>query len=59
MDPNENLYKQRELAARILRCDCFRDCQKCKFDGAELADLVQALDQWIRGGGALPTAWRK
>lgn len=26
-------------------------------DGARLAELVEALDGWLRSGGALPAAW--
>lgn len=33
------------------------DCRAT--DGERLADLVEALHDWIRKGGALPRAWRE
>jgi hypothetical protein len=57
MDPDLNLREQRELAARIVA-----DYER-RFDGPRpedarrLAQLVQALDEHITRGGALPRHW--
>ena len=55
MDPNANLEEQRQLAKRIL------DGTTPDFDRIEvatrLAELVDALDQWLSIGGALPISW--
>ena len=53
MDPNANLNEQRELAAKIAKGD------GDAYDAERLADLVEALDQWIAGGGFLPRAWER
>jgi len=57
MDPDANLEEQLLLAARINR---HRDNEKIpnEHDVWRLAELVEALNEWIRKGGALPTAWR-
>lgn len=56
MDPNANLAEQLRLA---------RGIQACADDGApidvddatRLAELVLALDEWLRNGGFRPAAW--
>ncbi len=50
MDPNANLAEQRRIVAQILDGDSSADWSR-------LAELVEALDQWIAGGGFLPAAW--
>lgn len=50
MDPNANLEEQLRLAEAIL------DEGE---EGNRLAELVLALDEWIRRGGFLPEAWGK
>ena len=56
MDPNANLKQQLQRALKILRdADSGRPDEN---DGLLLAELVQALDEWIRRGGFLPDAWK-
>jgi hypothetical protein len=72
MDPNANLREQREIAKRLLAEDTTTPNQRlAQFaehvealelakrvtDGERLAELVQALDGWILGGGFLPDNW--
>jgi hypothetical protein len=49
MDPNANLEEQRRIARRILDGDD-RDAER-------LAELVEALDEWLASGGFLPSDW--
>ena len=54
MDPDANLAAQHRIANRLVEQDVP--------DPAEvlhLAELVIALDDWIKAGGFLPAAWRK
>lgn len=51
MDPNANLAEQLRIADRIAR-----DVPESG-DMERLAELVEALDGWIRHGGALPQLW--
>lgn len=48
MDPKANLEEQRTLAAAILKGE------DDDGDAERLAELVEALDQWRRGGGYDP-----
>lgn len=55
MDPDANLREQLELANAWVNAD-----EGVEVDGADalrMAELVLALDEWIRGGGFLPEAW--
>jgi hypothetical protein len=52
MDPDVTLTRMLELAGGIERGDLWPD------EAAELAELIQALDQWIRRGGFLPAPWQ-
>ncbi len=59
MDPNENLKEQLELVKEILAeggCD-EPDMQEMEHKSIRLAELIEALDGWIRKGGFLPKAW--
>ena len=56
MDPNANLQEQREIVERMLDDNSEHIDTG---DAVRLADLVQALDEWITKGGFLPDAWRK
>lgn len=58
MDPDANLREQLELAAHRLNGG---DMTKEEWDAEadRLAELVQALDGWMRGGGFAPKAWGK
>jgi hypothetical protein len=51
MDPNANLAEQLKLAARIL------DGAAPEEDAERLAELVLALDEWLRRSGGLPREW--
>ena len=55
MDPDTNLKEQLELANRILACGA-HDMVDGELE--RLAELVEALDEWIRSGGFLPDAWQ-
>ena len=61
MDPDANLAEQRRIIARMnqhsMTVSCA--CTKCVDDGARLAELVQALDEWLTRGGFLPPSWGK
>lgn len=68
MDPNANLKEQRELVAIIHRLsDATSELEGGALTQAtvalsqhaeRLAELVEALDEWITGGGFLPQGWR-
>ncbi len=51
MDPNANLSEMLELAHKVQN-DPYR-----WMSAERLAELVLALDQWIRKGGAIPDQW--
>jgi hypothetical protein len=55
MDPNANLEEQRNLVAVILRAD--HDDIDITAAATRLAELVEALDQWLSNGGFLPADW--
>lgn len=56
MDPDANLEEQLRLVARI---NGYRDQDEIpeEDDVWRLAELVEALNEWILRGGALPTKW--
>lgn len=51
MDPNETLRQIRALYAP--------GAERTDPDGAELSELVQALDEWLSRGGFPPEEWRE
>jgi hypothetical protein len=55
MDPDANLAEMRDLSTRILgdTTDTINSDEAIR-----LAELVQALDGWLSGGGFPPKAWR-
>lgn len=55
MDPNENLKEQLKLANDIVNTDLEGD----DLDPMRLAELVLAMDQWMRAGGFPPDDWKK
>ena len=68
MDPNANIREQRDLTAAIvdIQDNCsdvgeYTEEQELElvYLGTRLAELVQALDMWITGGGALPKLWQR
>jgi len=52
MDPNAALAQMRIFAALIV------DGKGTESEAIELAEAVQALDEWIKRGGFLPAAWQ-
>lgn len=64
MDPDANLKEQREIATRMLRRIDREILTLDERDGHEtdserLAELAQALDEWLTKGGFLPAAWQR
>lgn len=59
MDPNTNLNEQRQLVKNIkaMIVDGRQTSVEYQEDTARLAELVQALDQWLVQGGFLPATW--
>lgn len=55
MDPEANLREQRHLVARI-NAQWDNDEETTEL-GFRLAELVQALDEWLSHGGFAPSAW--
>lgn len=59
MDPTANLTKIRDLITQIYAAE---DNPDPPFDwgeiALELAEHVEALDNWMKSGGFLPTQWR-
>lgn len=68
MDPNANLTEMRKLAAKLVEA-CVpgaafsdsthgpNDLLSFETDVNRLAELVEALDEWLTQGGFLPHAW--
>lgn len=54
MDPNSNLREMLEIAQRI----AFDPYDRYDTETVRLAELVIALDEWIRKQSVLPSAWR-
>ena len=57
MDPDSNLKEQRQIAEWML--GDFPVSLNREQMADRLAELVLALDEWIRKGGFMPAAWRK
>jgi hypothetical protein len=62
MDPNAALAEAREIAARLLgdweELDSLSDGARHR-DAHDLAERVQALDQWLSRSGFLPQDWAR
>lgn len=56
MDPNETLRLLR-LTVKQMRADEDPAVRKAHAD--EIAEYVEALDEWLSSGGFLPEAWSK
>ena len=56
MDPNSNLKEQLHLAQHIINTD---DPTVRVGAAIRLAELVEALDEWLRRGGFRPAAWEQ
>jgi hypothetical protein len=61
MDPDANLAELRRIIARAReRADSVGyDAVNDAIDLDRLADLAEALDEWLSRGGFLPEAWSK
>lgn len=63
MDPDANLDEQLDLVKRIVVLTnsdgpkAARDAEIARL-ARDLADMVEALDHWITGGGFLPARWK-
>lgn len=55
MDPTANLEEQRRIRDRIQSGERGTNFERLAM---RLADLQEALDDWIAGGGFLPEQWR-
>lgn len=56
MDPTENLRMQLRIADRLIEADD-KDLRPLPTDAVALAELVIALDEWVKAGGFLPSQW--
>ena len=53
MDPNANLLEQLQIAHRIIT-------GRMQYgDEDRLAELVEALDEWLEKGGFFPVRWTR
>lgn len=57
MDPNKTLQRMLQLSKRMIDETKGRDGEPHPDDALELAELVEALDNWIRRGGSFPSKW--
>lgn len=57
MDPDANLEEQRELLKKMRDWDGKFGQDLIEW-GQRLADLVEALDDWMSKGGFPPKAWK-
>jgi len=56
MDPDANLEEQLRICARMLEPD---STHLDVGDAVRLAELVVALDKWLKRSGFLPLPWAK
>lgn len=54
MDPDANLEELRRLAA-----ECLANADTRDPNAVRMAELIEALDGWCKGGGSLPRDWQK
>jgi hypothetical protein len=71
MDPDANLAEQRRLVQQIkarlngawakakTEAQIKQVERDMTYDGTRLAELVEALDEWIIKGGFLPKRWQR
>ena len=58
MDPNANLKEQRDTAWLICSGIDHMTADQLQTNALHLAQLVIALDEWLRNGGFLPERWK-
>jgi hypothetical protein len=58
MDPDACLKEILEIAREAPEASSVDDLHACETLALRQSELVLALDEWIRNGGALPTQWR-
>lgn len=59
MDPNETLKQIRSHIAAMNAADLAEDAAAYAFAAMQLAESVEALDEWLKKGGFLPDAWQR
>lgn len=59
MDPNANLAEQVKLAEALVEGRHEGDSGALEESATGLAELVLALNDWMRGGGFPPDSWRR
>lgn len=57
MDPTETVKRMKELAARILNHTSMTKGNGLQCDAEELAELTEALDEWLVKYGSIPEQW--
>jgi hypothetical protein len=57
MDPNANLKEQRHLVSEIQNPRT--SAKQRKEHTYRLAELSEAMDEWLSNGGFLPKAWSR
>lgn len=58
MDPEATLREIHELTEKLTNDRDNYSTQNMAEMGRELANLIDALDGWLKRGGALPLVWR-
>ena len=58
MDPDANLAEQRQIFKRMDFMDSYGE-EPLREGLTRLAELTQAMDGWLSGGGFLPKEWMK
>lgn len=59
MDPDACLAEIREIADRFTTGDPSKAPEEALDHAVRLAELVQALDEWITRGGFPPSSWTR
>lgn len=59
MDPDAVLDEIRDISTNWLAGASNAEPAAIEVQLGDLAEKVQALDQWLSKGGFLPTAWRR
>lgn len=59
MDPDANLKEQLEIAHGIVDASDDEVINESVDNAERLAELILALDGWIKAGGFLPKGWKR